>query len=363
MYFGGSVLYLYVCKGVQVMAEENILEQADKIMDNAVEVAGQLLCDKPQIAEVVLKQLLKCDPEHLTGLQLLGLCKHRMGQNAEAIEIIQTALELDPTCADNWNNIGLAYGALDDHARAIECIEKAAELKPSQYLFYNNLALQYRGINQHERAIECLQKALSVEEVPQILLNLGGMYGETKDYDKSQECFERALEINPNYAASHVDLAMLYHLKGDLENGFREYEWRFIYFPQLNFYKKVFDQNKLWDGKASIEGKRFLIYGEQGLGDAVQFIRYVAELKQREPSSITIHCPESLNSVLGQCEGVDGVVNRDIINNTGNEFPEYDCVEDGDDHSFSTVRSGKRTRQTITVPSLLQDLRRSSSSR
>jgi tetratricopeptide (TPR) repeat protein len=101
----------------------SILDKADEIMDEAVEKAGELLCTKPRIAEIILKQLLKCDPEHLAGLQLMGLCKHRMGENAEAVEIISTALELDPTNADNYNNLGLAYAGLSQYERSITAIE------------------------------------------------------------------------------------------------------------------------------------------------------------------------------------------------------------------------------------------------
>ena len=75
----------------------NILDKADQIMNEAVEKAGELLCEKPRVAELILRQLLRCDPEHLAGLQLMGLCKHRLGENAEAVEIISTAIELDPS--------------------------------------------------------------------------------------------------------------------------------------------------------------------------------------------------------------------------------------------------------------------------
>lgn len=303
--------------------ERTILERANEVMDNAVDVAGEMLTSKPQVAEIILKQLLKCDPEHLSGLQLLGLCKHRMGQHAEAIEIFQTAIELDPTSADNYNNIGLAYSGLENHERAIEAIKKAIELKPEQYLFYNNLALQYRCLEQYDKAIECMNKALAINEIPQMLVNLGGVYGEMKMVDKSRECFERACAIAPNYAAAHVDMAFCYHLEGRWEEGFKEYEWRFDYYPQLTYYLRSYDQNKRWDGKASLEGKRILIYAEQGMGDAIQFVRYLKQLKQRG-AHVILHCAAALDDMLRRCEGVDETCNRDIVNCTGKEFPPYD---------------------------------------
>lgn len=304
--------------------KQKLLENADQIMENSIEMASQLMTNKPHIAEIILRQLLRCDPEHLGGLQLLGLCKHRMGQSAEAIEIFQTALEIDPTNSDNWNNMGLAYGGLENPERAIECIKKAHELNPNQYLFLNNLALQYRALEDYPNAIATMEKALQVKEMPQILVNLGGIYGELKNTANARKYFERSVEIAPNYSAAHVDMAFSYHLEGKWEQGFEHYEWRVEYYPQLYAYKQTYDQSKLWDGKASLEGKRILIYCEQGIGDTIQFIRYLPQLKKLGAHTI-IHCAgPALEPLIRRCEGVDETVVRNIMTDEQVEFPPYD---------------------------------------
>lgn len=303
--------------------QENLLQKANQIMDDAVDKAGELLMAKPNIAEVILKQCLKCDPEHHAALQLLGLCKHRMGENAEAVEIIQTVLDLDPDNADNWNNLGLAYGGLGNQKKAIECISKAIELNPDQFLFQNNMALQYRGLGDYENAINCMKKAIEIEEKPQLWLNLGGMYGELRNLQEAKVCFENALKIDPEYPAAYVDLAFVYHLSGDWKRGFAAYEWRFFYYPQMKFYHNTYDAEKLWNGKDDLNGKRVLIYGEQGLGDIIQFCRYTKELKKRG-AYVIVHCPTNLDAVIRRIEGVDETTNRDIINDKGEKFPDYD---------------------------------------
>lgn len=307
----------------ETIQNDEVLERADAIMDKAIETAGELLTEKPDVAEVVLKQLLKCDPEHLAGLQLLGLCKHRMGKNAEAVEIFQTTLEIDPTSGDNHNNIGLAYSGLHNTERAIEHMKKAIELKPEQFLFLNNIALQYRNKGERELAVEKLEAALAIQEFPQILINLGGVYGEMREFEKAKKAFDRAVELDPNYSAAHVDLAMLNHLQGDFKEGFKEYEWRFEYFPQMNHYKRAYDQARRWDGKASLEGKTILIYCEQGLGDTIQFVRYTKELKELG-AHVILHTNDTLNDLVKRCDYVDGTVVRDIVNCKGEEFPKYD---------------------------------------
>jgi len=299
-------------------------EKATQIMTEATDKAGELLVKKPQIAEIILKQVLKCDPEHSSALQLLGLCKHRMGQHAEAVEIIQTALDIDPDNADNWNNLGLAYGGLGNHKKSIDCIKKAIQKKPNQFLFKNNLALQFRSINDYDSAIESLKEGLKIEEQPQMWLNLGGMYGELKKLSESEQCFRNALKLDPNYAAAYVDLAFVYHLLGDWKKGFAAYEWRFFYYPQMRFYHNSYDHKKLWDGKSSLKNKKVLVYGEQGLGDIIQFVRYAKNLKEMG-AYVIIHCPKSLDSIVKRIEGVDETTNKDIVNIDENEkFPDYD---------------------------------------
>lgn len=309
----------------QLTAENNesLLERAGQIFDDAIDKAGELLMTKPHVSEVILKQLLKCDPEHCAALQLLGLTKHRQGQNAEAVEIIQTVLDIDPSNADNWNNLGLAYGGLENYQKAIECIKKATSLKPEQFLFRNNLALQYRSLGDYDNAIKSMKEALEISERPQLWVNLGGMYGELLNLDEAKKCFDNALKLDPDNAAAHVDLAFLHNLLGDWQTSFKEYEWRFWYYPQMNFYHNAYDSNKLWDGKKSLKDKKVLVYGEQGLGDIIQFARYMKDLKKLG-AHVILNCPKTLDSLMRRIEGIDDTTNRDITNNTGEEFPDYD---------------------------------------
>jgi tetratricopeptide (TPR) repeat protein len=306
------------------MSEEMTLERAQEIMNEAIDRSAELLESKPAVAELILKQVLRIDPEHPAGLQLLGLAKHRMGQNTEAIEIFQTALELDPYNADNYNDLGLAYAGVNNNERAIECIKRAIELEPAQYLFLNNLALQYRLTGDPKAAIGTLEQALTLQpDSAQMWTNLGGIYGELKQIQKSVECFNRALDVDPSYSAAHVDLAFAHHLLNDWKKGFEEYEWRFEYFEQMQYYKRAYSQKKRWNGRDSLEGKRILIYAEQGLGDCIQFIRFVPELKKLG-AHVIVHTSVILDTIVKRCAGVDATCNRDIVNGRGDPFPEYD---------------------------------------
>lgn len=304
---------------------ESILtqEESERIVNEAIEKSTQLIQTNPFVAQMILKQLLRAIPNYPKALELLGLCAHKMGSHVEAIEIIKTAIELNPENADNYNNIALALACAGNPEKAIEYLEKAIELRPENFLFMNNLALQYKQMGDYERAIELLERSLSIKKTSQILTNLGGVYGELHKIDRAMEYFEEAVKLDPESAATHVDLAYGHHLKGEWDEGFKEYEWRFDHFPQLQHYKEIYDQDKKWDGKKDLNKKTILLYGEQGLGDMIMFARYIPQLK-KAGAKVVLHCSPVLRSMFDRCDYIDATVVRDVVENKGEEFPEYD---------------------------------------
>ena len=300
-------------------------EKTQKIVDHAVEVIKEKLMTSPVYAEVICQQLVKAVPEYHDGYHLLGLIKQRLQQYDEGVTIIKRAIELDPENADNYNNIALCYANLGEYDLAIENLDKAIERK-NNYLYYNNLALQYRQIREYDRAIDLFEKAIELNgnQDPQLWNNLGGIYGELKDLEKAKKCFLRANEIDPTFTASHVDLAFTYHLQGDWQKGFEEYEWRVEHFKQLDHYKRHYNMSKKWDGQQSLQDKTVMVYGEQGLGDVIQFSRYLKQLKGLGASKVILHCPQAVESIMQRIEGVDETFVADITNDKEIDMPEYD---------------------------------------
>lgn len=311
-----------VCMSKEDNMDEKFLERANDIMENAMKTANELLHEKPRVAELILRQLLKCDPEHLGALELLGICKQHLGCYEESIEILQTVLELDPKSTDAWNNLGLAYNAVGKYDKAIECAQKAIEISPRHY-FYGNLGLHYISKGDYARAEKAVLDGIAIQATPQLLGNLGCFYGEVGDTERARQAFTEALKLDPDYPVSHVELAFTYFLDGDWENGFKEYEHRFQMYHQLSYYLKCYDQTKRWDGQASLKDKRILVYCEQGLGDAVQFVRYVKKLKELGAYTI-VHCHEALELMLERVDWIDEILVRDITRSKVDPLPDYD---------------------------------------
>lgn len=89
--------------------------------------------------------------------------------------------------------------------------------------------------------------------------------------------------------------------------------------PKMAYYRKVFRNSKRWDGKVSLEGKRVIVYGEQGYGDIIQFARYLAPLKTRG-CEVIVYCPKDLHRLMLCCAGVDGVLDKDDPNLPAHDF-------------------------------------------
>jgi hypothetical protein len=106
-------------------------------------------------------------------------------------------------------------------------------------------------------------------------------------------------------------------LQGDFENGLPLYENRWYSDKASEFSGKRFFDRPIWLGSESIQGKTILLYGEQGLGDFIQFCRYV-KLVVDLGAKVILETPHSL---AGLMKGLDGISQLVI---TGEELPIFD---------------------------------------
>lgn len=138
-------------------------------------------------------------------------------------------------------------------------------------------ALWDRGIalfaeGQYSRALECLHALEpSLKDDPRLLSNLGVVYRDSGDLTRAEQYFRRVCAAQPSDPAAHFNLAVTLLRAGKLREGFAEYEWRWQvlqFVPQRRDFPRP-----LWRGEP-IAGRRILLWGEQGAGDGIQFVRY-----------------------------------------------------------------------------------------
>jgi len=106
----------------------------------------------------------------------------------------------------------------------------------------------------------------------------------------------------PSYAEARLNLGLLRLVEGDFERGLVDYEARWEAGKRLK--TRGFPQ-PLWDG-GDLHGQRILLHAEQGLGDAIQFARYVPIVRARG-GRVLIRCWGAVKRLLTEQLGIEEV--------------------------------------------------------
>lgn len=252
--------------------------QLDSNIPDAYNNLGNIYLAKGQLDEAIshYRKALQLNPDLAISLYNLGIIFQEKGQLDEAINYYQKTLQLDPNYIKAHNNLGSALqekGLLDE---AISCFHKVLQLNPDSAETYNNLgnALQEKGLL--DEAICCYHKVLELNpDSAETYNNLGNALQEKGLPDEAIHCYHKALQLDKEYADAHWSLSLALLSYGHLEQGFKEYEWRWKIRDFLP-YKRNFPQPE-WDG-SSLKGKKIFVYSEQGVGDEIMFASCLPEV-------------------------------------------------------------------------------------
>jgi tetratricopeptide (TPR) repeat protein len=94
------------------------------------------------------------------------------------------------------NNLGLAYALSGDHETAIEFFEQALAAGSNSPKLFNNLGVAYAYRSRYADALESFKKAM---DEPRAYNNLGATLLVMGKAKRAATCFEKAIELNPQY--------------------------------------------------------------------------------------------------------------------------------------------------------------------
>ncbi len=208
----------------------------------------------------------------------MGLAFYQAGDLDRAAVCYLRSLQLRPDSVDMLISLGAIYAQTGHRPEAEICYRKALHVDPSHESARYNLGNLYLGIGDLKSA--AAQYRLFLAKNPQhtkALCNLGRTQHRMGNLDEALRMYDRALSLKPNQPVVHLNRGVALLLKGQWEEGWKEYEWRLKCDDRQRIYPHRLSGSR-WTGE-TFSGKTLLVHGEQGLGDAIQFARFLPMVK------------------------------------------------------------------------------------
>ena len=191
----------------------------------------------------------------------------------DAMVSFNKAIDANPELPEAYLNRGTVFHVHGRFGDAVEDYESAIVLRPDYAQAYSNRGGALRSLQRLDAACGTYDQLIALKP------DLGEAYGDRalcclarNDLDQAMAGLRQAQTISPHYAEANWNLALIMLLKGSFRQGFELYEWR----------KKVKSPmgsraflKPLWLGAEPLDGKHILVHEEQGIGDVVQFSRYL----------------------------------------------------------------------------------------
>lgn len=257
---------------------------------------------------------IQIKPDYAEAFLSLGNAYAAHGDGDAAAGAYREGLRLRPDSADALNGLGLALISQRRADEAAVFLRHAIRLRPEMTGAYNNLGLALAELGKYEEAEAIYEEALRLDpNYSEAHVNLGNAFKEEARLTESLACYDIALWLKPQSATARWNRSLALLQSGDFDRGWLEYASRHLRKGAAQ--ARTF-QVPGWDGSA-LDGRRVLVYSEQGLGDVVQFVRYAGLLKEAG-ACVLFEAPSPLACLLSSCPLID----RLIIE--GESLPQFD---------------------------------------
>ena len=230
-------------------------------------------------AEALYLRVIESKPDAFDALHMLGVIRHQQGRNDEAHDLIARALSVRPGSVWARSNLGLVLLALGRPAEALAAFDQALAADPNDPQVLNSRGNALQELGRHDEALTNYAAALAREpRYAEAHYNSGAALQALDHLSDAVACYERALTLQPDYADAHWNESLALLSLGDFERGWRKFEWRW---RTSDAARRAPLPHPLWLGETPLNGRKIVLHAEQGLGDAIQFVRYVPMVAAR----------------------------------------------------------------------------------
>ena len=140
-----------------------------------------------------------------------GLDKADLGSFKDALECFDKALDLHPTCVYTINCRGLTFLSMKKREEAMKCFDQAIEINPEYGPSYINKGNAFITEKKYEEALYCFTALTEIDHSNPLPWNSKGVIFMRifKDPKEAEKCFDKALEIDPQYKPALINKEMI----------------------------------------------------------------------------------------------------------------------------------------------------------
>ncbi len=322
-------------------------QQALKFNPDYIEAAYNLGClylDRKDFKKAVLffERTIEKKPDHVSAHNNLAQAYRCLNNLPQAIHYFLQSCQLNPDFGDAWFNLAEIHQASGDFEKAVECYQKAIKTQTNPCAAFNNLGNLYKRLQQFDQAIQYYRQVVDLQpELPEGHFNLASVLRLTNHIDtalhhfsiavqlrpnyaeawnnvaltlknmgdltRARTCFDRAVQFDPDLAIARWNRSFVNLLEGRWQEGWRDFEWRFKIPQWASLYPHRLN-DRIWDGK-TVSNRTILVHDEQGLGDTLQFVRYLPLVRQC-CGRLILETRKELACLLEGFPGIDAIMIR-----------------------------------------------------
>ena len=248
------------------------------------------------------RRALALDPGSPRAHCQLAIVLRQLGGLPEALRLSESAVDLDPGRFESYNTLGIVLADMKKLLAATEAFRSSFALKPDSAVTAVDLGYFFVKCGDIPAAADAYRWATKLD--PNLYaahLRLGTALTQLGDRVGAWECYHRARALSPGSSEVITYMGLLHLSEGNFRLGWGEYEYR----VSARRARKRFSQPQ-WKGEP-LEGAQIFLHAEQGVGDALQCVRYVPLVAKRG-GQVVLGVQKRLHRLLARTEGARQVV-------------------------------------------------------
>lgn len=261
-------------------------------------------------AVVAYEAAVNLNPFRRTYRIALAQALEAVGDTDRAERVYRQALVTDSKFGDAALNLANLLQATERYEESLQLYRRAIEVLGLKGHILSNLGALMRKMGDYDAAMRCYRRAMCLApDDGGVHYNLGNLFRAEERLGPAIASYRRAIACRPASAELHWNLALALLCDGQLGEGFAEYEWRWQY-DQFPSKRRNFPQPQ-WQGEP-FDGRTLLLHTEQGVGDVLQYLRFLPEIVARKGRTgrIVLECHDNLLTLLDGFPGIDMMIAR-----------------------------------------------------